>query len=64
MNRARDPDEVANLAVDRAKHGELLLAMNDSLNKLIEAQVGEAVGQMLSGRIHVGRVATHVVKDV
>ncbi len=61
---AQDPSEVANLAVDRARHGELLLAMNDKLNRLIEAEVGEDVGQMLPGGVDGGWVATDAVKDV
>jgi arylsulfatase len=61
---AQDPNETANLAADRARHGELLLAMNDKLNKLIEAEVGEDVGQMLPGGIDGGWVATDAVKDV
>ena len=36
-----DPDETRNLAVERKKHGELLLAMNGAMNALIEARVGE-----------------------
>ena len=44
----RDPHELNNLALDRARHGELLLAMNDKLNRLIDAEVGEDVGQMTS----------------
>ena len=38
-----DPDEMRNLAEDR----ELLVAMNDKLNTLIEAEVGEDAGQMM-----------------
>jgi arylsulfatase len=44
-----DPLEMKNLAVDRKKYGDLLLAMNDKLNLLIEQEVGEDVGQMLPG---------------
>jgi len=61
---SRDPNEVANLALDRTKHGELLLAMNDKLNRLIDAEVGEDVGQMLPGGVDAGWVATDAVKDV
>ena len=61
---AQDPNEVANLAVDRARHGELLLAMNDKLNRLIDAEIGEDVGQMLPGGVDGGWVATDAVKDV
>ena len=42
-----DPIEVNNLATDRRRHGELLLAMNEKLNALIETEVGEDRGQML-----------------
>ena len=31
---ASDPDEMQNLAVDPKKHGDLLLAMNDKMNRL------------------------------
>ena len=49
-----DPLEVENLAMDRRKHGELLLAMNDKLNRLIETEVGEDRGQMLPGGVEAG----------
>jgi arylsulfatase len=61
---ALDPDEVVNLAVDRARHGELLLAMNERLNRLIDTEVGDDVGQMLPGRVDGGWVATDAVRDV
>ncbi|MDH5209214.1 MAG: twin-arginine translocation pathway signal protein, partial [Burkholderiaceae bacterium] len=60
----RDPAEVDNLAMDRAKHGDLLLRMNEKLNRLIDAEVGEDVGQMLPGGVDGGWVATDAVKDV
>ena len=44
-----DPDEVVNLATDRQANGDLLLAMNEKLNALIEFEVGEDIGQMLPG---------------
>ena len=44
-----DPFEMKNLAVDRNKFGDLLLAMNNKLNTLIEQEVGEDIGQMLPG---------------
>jgi arylsulfatase A-like enzyme len=44
-----DPHEMTNLAVERKSHGDLILAMNEKLNALIEAEVGEDVGQMLPG---------------
>jgi len=43
----KDPDEMHNLAMDRAKHGELILAMNKKLNNLIKAEIGEDIGQEL-----------------
>jgi len=44
-----DPKEMNNLALDRQKNGELLFAMNEKLNVLIESEVGEDIGQMLPG---------------
>jgi arylsulfatase len=44
-----DPHEMNNLAMNRRSNGDLLVAMNDKLNALIEAEVGEDVGQMLPG---------------
>jgi arylsulfatase A-like enzyme len=38
---ASDPGEVRNLAVDRQRNGELLLAMNDKLNQAIANEVGD-----------------------
>lgn len=60
----KDPHELVNLAVDRRRHGDLLLAMNDKLNRLIDAEVGEDVGQMLPGSVDGGWVATDAVNDV
>jgi arylsulfatase len=60
----RDPREVENLALDRAKFGDLLMQMNDKLNRLIDAEVGEDVGQMLPGGVDGGWVATDAVRDV
>ncbi len=37
-----DPDETQNLSLEPKKHGELLLAMNEKMNALIEAEVGIA----------------------
>ena len=48
-----DTLEVDNLAVGK-KHRELVLAMNDKLNGLIEGEVGEDRGQMLPGGIDAG----------
>ena len=39
-----------NLGMDRRRGGDLLAAMNDRLNALIEAEVGDDIGQMLPGR--------------
>ncbi|MBX3705323.1 MAG: sulfatase-like hydrolase/transferase [Pseudomonadales bacterium] len=49
-----DPNEVNNLAMDRRRNGDLLLAMNDKLNHLIDAEVGEDRGQMLPGGVEGG----------
>jgi arylsulfatase len=40
---------MVNLATDRKANGDLLLAMNEKLNALIEYEVGEDIGQMLPG---------------
>jgi len=48
----------------RAQHGDLLLAMNDKLNRLIDAEVGEDIGQMLPGGVDGGWVTTDAVNDV
>ena len=44
-----DPREMNNLALDRQKNGEVLIAMNEKLNRLIESEVGEDIGQTLPG---------------
>jgi arylsulfatase len=49
-----DPDEMTNLAQDRAKSGDLVLALNERLNRLIEREVGDDRGQMLPGGIDAG----------
>jgi arylsulfatase A-like enzyme len=59
-----DPNEVRNLALDPKKHADLLAAMNAKLNKLIDAEVGEDVGQMLPGGVDAGWVATPAVNDL
>ena len=46
---ASDPLEMNNLALNRKNNAELLVAMNDKLNLLIESEVGEDIGQMLPG---------------
>jgi len=60
----KDPLEVDNLSMDPKKNGELIEAMNAKLNKLLETEVGEDVGQMLPGGVDAGWVATDAVKDV
>ena len=42
-----DPGEMRNLAVDDKRDDDLLVAMNDKLNALIESEVGEDIGQMM-----------------
>lgn len=49
-----DPHEMQNLAMDIRKNGELVLAMNEKLNRLIDKEVGEDRGQMLPGGIEGG----------
>jgi arylsulfatase A-like enzyme len=44
-----DPNETNNLALNKSSNGDLLIAMNDKLNALIESEVGEDKGQMLPG---------------
>jgi arylsulfatase len=58
-----DPHELKNLALDPKKNADLLMAMNAKLNKLIDAEVGEDVGQMLPAGVDGGWVATPVVND-
>ena len=48
-----DPLEMSNLATD-PKNGDLVLAMNDALNRTIDAEVGEDRGQMLPGGVEAG----------
>ena len=48
-----DPLEMTNLASER-RNRDLLLAMNEKLNRLIDAEVGEDRGQMLPGGIDAG----------
>jgi arylsulfatase len=54
FDTAADPLEMNNLATGRARNRELLLAMNDKLNRLIDAEVGEDRGQMLPGGVDAG----------
>jgi arylsulfatase len=49
-----DPGEMTNLAADRGRHRELVVAMNEKLNRLIDAEVGEDRGQMLPGGMDAG----------
>lgn len=49
-----DPGEMRNLAVDRARNGDLVMAMNAKLNRLLDSEVGEDRGQMLPGGIDAG----------
>ncbi len=44
-----DPLELDNLAARQGAHAELVLALNDKLNRLIDEEVGEDRGQMLPG---------------
>jgi arylsulfatase len=48
-----DPLELHNLADERAQR-DLLMAMNEKLNRLIDAEVGEDRGQMLPGGVEAG----------
>jgi len=59
-----DPDEVNNLALKPKKHADLIAAMNAKLNRLIDTEVGEDVGQMLPGGVDGGWVATPAVNDL
>ncbi|MDO9315323.1 MAG: sulfatase-like hydrolase/transferase [Burkholderiaceae bacterium] len=59
-----DPHELNNLALDREKNADLLMTMNAKLNKLIDEEVGEDVGQMLPGGVDGGWVATPAVHDL
>ena len=59
-----DPHEMQNLALDRSKNADLLLAMNAKLNALIDTEVGEDVGQMLPQGVDGGWVATPAVNDL
>ncbi len=59
-----DPLELNNLARDPKKNGDLLAAMNAKLNNLLDAEVGEDVGQMLPGGVDGGWVATPAARDL
>ncbi len=49
-----DPLEMNNLAMDRIRHRDLVLTMNEKLNRLIDKEVGEDRGQMLPGGADAG----------
>jgi arylsulfatase len=49
-----DPLEMDNLALSSKQHRELVMAMNEKLNRLIDTEVGEDRGQMLPGGIEAG----------
>jgi len=53
----KDPLELNNLALDRVANAALLEAMNAKLNRLLDAEVGEDVGQMLPGGVAADWVA-------
>jgi len=59
-----DPSESNNLAIDRKKTGDLLEEMNTKLNAIIDAEVGEDVGQMLPGGVDGGWAATRAAWDL
>ncbi len=54
FDRSEDPLEMTNLAATGGSARELVLAMNEKLNRLIDAEVGEDRGQMLPGGIEAG----------
>jgi len=64
FDHQNDPNEVENLALDREKNADLIMAMNAKLNRLIDEEVGEDVGQMLPGGVDGGWVATPAVHDL
>lgn len=49
-----DPLEMNNLAMSGKQHHELVVAMNEKLNRHIDAEVGEDRGQMLPGGVEAG----------
>jgi arylsulfatase len=49
-----DPNEMVNLAADRERYGDLVLAMNEKLTRLIDAEVGPDNGAMLPGGADAG----------
>ena len=59
-----DPHQLENLALDRRKNAALLESMNAKLNRLLDDEVGEDKGQMLTPRVDGGWVATDAIRDV
>jgi len=49
-----DPPEMTNVAPRQGQRRELVMAMNEKLNRLIDAEVGEDRGQMLPGGVEAG----------
>jgi hypothetical protein len=49
-----DPNEMNNRASSGDRNRQLVVAMNEKLNRLIDAEVGEDRGQMLPGGIDAG----------
>ncbi|MGB7904743.1 MAG: sulfatase-like hydrolase/transferase, partial [Steroidobacteraceae bacterium] len=49
-----DPLEMTNVAMKQGSQRDLVMVMNDKLNRLIDAEVGEDRGQMLPGGIEAG----------
>jgi arylsulfatase len=49
-----DPLELNNLATGGRRNRDLVIAMNEKLNRLLDAEVGEDRGQMLPGGIEAG----------
>ena len=64
FDHQNDPNEVENRALDREQNADLIMAMNAKLNRLIDEEVGEDVGQMLPGGVDGGWVATPAVHDL
>jgi arylsulfatase len=54
FDRQADPGEMRNLAAGAGANRDLMMAMNEKLNRLIDTEVGEDRGQMLPGGIEAG----------
>ena len=54
FDTASDPLELTNIAATKGANAELVMAMNEKLNRLIDEEVGEDRGQMLPGGIEAG----------